>query len=479
MSALPPKATRQRTLREVGLVPIGDLAAHFSTFPTVLKVTAATVLEERVEAERRQVTVLFADMVGFTTFSERSGEEAAFTLMRSLARLMDKAVREQGGSVQSFTGDGIMAVFGAPVAFEDAPLRACRAALSILQKLQTESTALNAKHGVHPRLRIGLNAGAAVVGKVQGGSDSGVTVLGDTVNFAARLQALAEPDSVIMSEAMHRLVQGMVEASFAGEHQIKGKAEAQRVFRLDAIRHGAARFDAAVSRGLSAFVGREKELEVLERGLAEARSRLRIIDLVAEAGMGKSRLLYEFRQRIGKDNAFVLSGSCSPEGKQTPFLPFIEVVRGSFRFSLGEAETDVTHKLDMGLTTLGLHSGRNLGLLLHLLGLKVPEDALTGLDGVLIGLRTRELLQQLLEARCRLSPVVMVIEDLHWIDSVSEEVSGQDRYQRRQAAAPAPHLTPAGIHSAMARPRRDSHKGASGTTPSGRRSPLGTGAIRG
>ena len=224
---------------------------------------------------------------------------------------------------------------------------------------------------------------------------------------------------------MHRLVQGMVEDSFAGEHQIKGKAEAQRVFRLDAIRHGAARFDAAVSRGLSTFVGREKELEALERGLAEARSRLRIIDLVGEAGMGKSRLLYEFRQRVGKDKAFVLSGSCSPEGKQTPFLPFIEVVRGSFRLSLGEAETDVRRKLDMGLTTLGLHSGRNLGLLLHLLGLKAPEDALTGLDGVLIGLRTRELLQQLLEARCRLSPVIMVIEDLHWIDSVSEEVLGK------------------------------------------------------
>ena len=141
--------------------------------------------------------------------------------------------------------------------------------------------------------------------------------------------------------------------------------------------------------------------------------------------MGKSRLLHEFRQRIGKDRAFVLSGSCSPDGQQTPFLPFIEVVRGSFRVSAGEAEKDVAQKLEMGLTALGLHSLRNLGLLLHLLGLKVPDGALTGLDGVLIGLRTRELLQQLLEARCRLSPVVMVIEDLHWIDSVSEELLGK------------------------------------------------------
>ena len=130
--------------------------------------------EGRVEAERRQVTVLFTDMVGFTSFSERSGEEAAFTLMRSLSKLMDEAVREQGGVVQGFTGDGIMAVFGAPVAFEDAPLRACRAALAILQRLKAAGPELAAKHGVQPQLRIGLNTGAAVVGKVEHGADAGL-----------------------------------------------------------------------------------------------------------------------------------------------------------------------------------------------------------------------------------------------------------------------------------------------------------------
>jgi class 3 adenylate cyclase len=381
--------------------------------------------EDRVEAERRQVTVLFTDMVNFTTFSERSGEEAAFTLMRTLAKLMDAAVREQGGVVRGFTGDGIMAVFGAPVAFEDAPLRACRAALSILQRLKTAGADLESKHGVRPQLRIGLNTGAAVVGKVQEGTDAGVTVLGDTVNFAARLQAMAEPDSVFLSEATHRLVQGLVVTRFAGEHTVKGKTKPQKAYQLDAIRHGATRFEAAVTRGLSIFVGREHELNVLEREFAKARSELRVIDLVAEPGIGKSRLLHEFRQRVGKDGVYVLSGSCSADGQQTPFLPFIEVVRGSFQISISEAEKEVAEKLELGLTTLDLHSVRNLGLLLHLLGLRGSDDALVGLDGVLIGLRTRELLQQLLEARCRLSPVVMVIEDLHWIDSVSEEVLGK------------------------------------------------------
>jgi class 3 adenylate cyclase len=378
-----------------------------------------------VEAERRQVTVLFADMVGFTSFSERAGEEAAYTLMRSLSKLMDEAVREQGGIVQSFTGDGIMAVFGAPIAFEDAPLRACRAALAILQRLKTAGPDLEVRHGVKPQLRIGLNTGAAVVGKVQEGAEAKITVLGDTVNFASRLQALAKPDSIFLSEATHRLVQGMVDTSFMGEQTIKGKSEPQKVYRLDGIRQGATRFEAAVSRGLSAFVGRERELDVLEGALDDARSQLRVVDVVAEPGIGKSRLLHEFRQRIGKERAFVLSGSCSPDGQQTPFLPFIEVVRGAFRLSAGEAEKDIAQKLEMGLRALGLQSNRNLGLLLHLLGLKAPDDALKGLDGVLIGLRTRELLQQLLEARCRLSPVMMTVEDLHWIDSASEELLGK------------------------------------------------------
>jgi AAA ATPase domain len=115
----------------------------------------------------------------------------------------------------------------------------------------------------------------------------------------------------------------MVEAGFAGEQTIKGKSEPQKVYRLDSIRQGATRFATAVSRGLSAFVGRERELEVLERGLTQARSELRVVDLCADPGLGKSRLLHEFRQRIGRERAFVLSGSCSPDGQQPPFLPFI------------------------------------------------------------------------------------------------------------------------------------------------------------
>jgi class 3 adenylate cyclase len=230
--------------------------------------------ENCLDAERRQVTVLFTDMVGFTSFSERAGEEAAFTLMQTIARLMEDAVQEQGGSVRGFTGDGIMAIFGAPVAFEDAPLRACRAALLIHERLAATADALETKFGARPRMRIGINTGLAVVGRVQAGEEASATVLGDTVNVAARLQTLAEPGTILLSEDTHRLTQGLIEASFTGAHAMKGKADPQKAYRLDSIRQGVTRFETAVGRGLSPYVGREPELEVLERGLVNARSQL-------------------------------------------------------------------------------------------------------------------------------------------------------------------------------------------------------------
>jgi class 3 adenylate cyclase len=367
------------------------------------------------------VTVLFADMVSFTAMSERLGEEGTHVLIQPIYELMATAVREQGGTVKDFTGDGMMALFGVPKALEDGPLRACRAALLIQQRMAETAPLIETQHGFLPQLRIGINTGLVVVTHIRGESAS-MAVLGDTVNLASRLQTLAEPGTVILGEATHRLVEGLVEASFSGTHPIKGKSEPQRTWRLESIRAGATRFEAAMGRGLSGYVGRERELAVLERGLAEAATQVRVVDIVAEPGMGKSRLLHEFSKRVSRECAVVVPGYCSPDGQQTPFLPFIEVVRRAFQVSAGEAEQAVADKLNSGLAVLGLNFNDNLALLLNLLGLKTPEGSLAGLDGVLIGLRTRELLQHLVEARCRLSPVVLLIEDIHWIDSVSEEL---------------------------------------------------------
>ena len=383
---------------------------------------AGTPLDPTIlSGERRQVTVLFADMVGFMSISERLGEEGTFALIQPIYALMSAAVKESGGFVKDFAGDGIMALFGAPEALEDAPLRACRAALAIHERLAAAVSFIEALHGVRPQMRVGINSGLAVITHI-GGEGGPVTAIGDTVNLASRLQALAEPGTTYLSEATQRLVQGLVDSALAGEQTIKGKTESQKVYRLNGLRQGATRFDAAVGLGLSTYVGRERELDLLDRALAEARAGLRVIDIVAEPGMGKSRLLYEFRQRVADKQSFILAGSCSPDGQQTPFLPFIEIVRGSFRVCAGEDEIVVARQLALGLDALGLRSPENLGLLINLLGLKPPDGLLAGLDGVLIGLRTRDLLHNLLEARCRLSQVVMLIEDLHWADSGSQEV---------------------------------------------------------
>jgi len=372
--------------------------------------------------ERRQATALFADLVGFTAFSERSGEEAAYSLMQRISALMTDAIHEEGGTVRSFTGDGIMALFGVPIALEDAPLRACRAALDIQQRISSAAAEIETKYGLRPWMRIGINTGPMIVGEMRSGASTSVTAIGDTVNLASRLQSLAEPGGVLLSEATHRLVQGLVQCGPAGEYEIKGKAERQKAFHLDRVRPRAARFDAALSRGLTNYVGRSRELKTLNRALERATDTMVVIDVVGEPGIGKSRLVHEFRGRLADERLFVLSGSCTPDGQQTPFLPLIDIVRGPFQLGEEETENDIARKLEKGLGVLGLASEQNLALLLNLLGLKPKEGALKGLDGVLIGLRTRDLLIRLLQERRRITPVVMILEDLHWIDSVSEEL---------------------------------------------------------
>ena len=243
------------------------------------------------------------------------------------------------------------------------------------------------------------------------------------MNVAAHLQTFAAPDTVCIGEATRRLVRANVRTTPIGPHRIKGKPEPQTLYRLDAVEQ-TSRFEAAVSEGLSAFVGRERELEFLKSALHEACAGLRVIDLVAEPGLGKSRLIYEFR-RQGIDDYFVIVGHCSAESRQTAFCPFIEIFRGVVGIDSSDDETKIREKLQIWLTHLRSYSEINLNLLLHLFGMRQVNCSLAGLDGVLLGLRTRELLQQLLENFCRSSPVVMVIEDLQWIDSASESLLGK------------------------------------------------------
>lgn len=371
------------------------------------------------QSEHRQITVLMTDLVGFTAFVERTGEEAAFALVTQVSGLTTAAIHRHRGTVKNFTGDGILALFGTPTALEDGPLRACRAALEIQQRLGAAGDRIEAELGHRPLLRISLTTGPVVLGAVDSGESTGVTAHGDIVNLAARLQAEAVPGTVVMSDAMLRQVEGMVDAEPAGVFHFKGKSEQQTVHRLIAIKDHATRFDAAIARGLTSYIGRTREMAVLEDQLKHLNS-VRVVDIVGDPGIGKSRLLYEFALR--QASVMMLRGNCSADGQETPFLPFIEVLRNWFSLSPGEPETAILGKLEEGLRRLNCWSQQNLALLLNLLGLKAPGNALAELDGTLIGARTRDLLLRLIEEQSRLSTVVLLFEDLHWIDSASGDL---------------------------------------------------------
>ncbi len=373
-------------------------------------------------AQRRQVTVLFADMAGFTPLAEKLGEEKTYLLMQRLHRELSEAVHAQNGTVQEMTGDGVMALFGAPVAIEDAPVRACRAALDIQSRIDALGSEIETEHGARPAFRIGLHSGPLVIGAVGDDRKMATTALGDTVNLASRIESEADSGAILMSEATHALVEGFVDSEYAGEHAIKGKAEPQKLWQLDGVKEGVSRFDVSRGRGLTQLIGRRREIETLEASWRKAAAgAVGGADIVGEAGIGKSRLAYEFRSRIDDGKTFFLGGHCTADGRTTPFLPFIEVVRTSFRIPDDADAPEAERRLARGLDVLGLEAEGILPYLMNLLGLAPADGGLDKIAGEVLGIRTRDAIAAMLRERCRLSPTVRSIEDLHGIDSASED----------------------------------------------------------
>ncbi|NVO57815.1 AAA family ATPase [Rhodobacteraceae bacterium B1Z28] len=371
--------------------------------------------------QKRQVSVLFADMVGYTAIVADLGEERSLEFVRLVYETLVGAVEEHGGTVRDFAGDSIMALFGIPDALEDPALRACRAAMSINASFAAAADDIQTRFGVRPVMRVGISSGNVLMAAVQG-AGSPATAVGSTVNLASRIENLAAPGHTLICDTTRSLVEWVTDLRFFGEHQVKGLSAPQKLWGLQAIHQEATRFDASVAKGLSSYVGRDTELKAMSTALTQARSTLSVIDLVAEPGLGKTRLVFEFLQRISSENTLVMTGYCFADGQQTPYLPILEILRNTFQIRNRDDPAKVAQKLEAGLQMWNLYSPENLGLLLNLLGLTPPAGALDGLDGVLIGLRTRKLLPVLLKARCAHERVILLFEDSHWIDSASEEL---------------------------------------------------------
>jgi class 3 adenylate cyclase len=379
---------------------------------------------DRIEGERKQVTVMFADMEGFTSLSERLGPEEAYTIMDQVYEILIHKVHDYEGTVNEMTGDGIMALFGAPIALEDAPQRAIRSAYAIHREIARFNDRMKQEKEGLPqmKMRIGIHTGPVVVGTL--GNDLRVEfkAVGDTVNVASRMEGLAEPGTTYVSDDTFKLTEGFFRFEALGAKEIKGKEVPINVFRVIAPSTSRTRFDVSAERGLTPFVGRERELELLLDGFERAKAgRGQAFSIVAEAGVGKSRLLYEFRKAVSSEDVIFQEGKCLSYSRDVTYHPVIDIVKSNFDIKEGDGDLEVREKLKRGLSIIGVDEVSTLPYFLELLSVKD-----SGVDPIALspdGRKDRiiEALNQSTIKASQIRPLIMAIEDLHWIDKSSED----------------------------------------------------------
>jgi len=373
-----------------------------------------------LEGEHKPVTVLFCDIVGSTALAERRGPEG---MQRLLSRFFELAVAEverYGGTVNKFLGDGFMALVGVPAAHEDHARRAVLAALAIQERLRE---GWDGDGETRLTVRIGVNTGRTLVGSLGAGRSLDYTVVGDTANVAARLQGRAEPGTIVISDATARLVAGYVRLEPLGEVTVRGRSSAVTAFRVAGASRRRSPLDAAGAPALTRFVGRSRHLGSLRGLFDEAREgQGQVVGIVGEPGIGKTRLVAEFRRSLGDVRATVLEGRCMSYASATPYLPLLDVLRANCAVVEGEA-ADVTEvKVRAALSEVGLDPDDRAPYLLHLLGVARGAESLADVSAEAVKMRTFETLVQMCLRGARRRPLVVVIEDLHWVDRTSEEL---------------------------------------------------------
>jgi class 3 adenylate cyclase/tetratricopeptide (TPR) repeat protein len=380
---------------------------------------------DRIEGERKQVTVMFCDMEGFTALSERHGPEEAYSIMDQVYEILIHKVHDYEGTVNEMTGDGIVALFGAPIALEDASQRAIRSSLAIHREMAKFSDRIKQERkGIPPlRMRVGIHTGPVVVGTL--GNDLRVEfkAVGDTVNLASRMQELAEPGTTYVTEETFKLTEGLFRFEALGEKAVKGREEPVKVYRAIATSTSRTRFDVSAERGLTPFVARERELELLFDSLERSKaSRGQAVSIVSEAGIGKSRLLYEFRKAVTSADVMFLEGRCLSYSRGVAYHPVIDSLKANFDIREGDRDSEIREKVKRGLKILGADEASTLPYLLELFSVKE-----SGIDKIPLSPEARkdriiEAINRIILKGSEVRPLILAYEDLHWVDKSSEEV---------------------------------------------------------
>jgi class 3 adenylate cyclase len=380
---------------------------------------------DRIEGERKQVTVMFCDMQGFTPLSELLGIEEAYSIIDQVYEILIHKVHDYEGTVNEMTGDGIMALFGAPVALEDAPQRAVRSSLAIHREMAKFSDQLRQEKKDAPpvKMRIGIHTGPVVVGTV--GNDLRVEfkAVGETVNLASRIEGQAQPGTTYITEDTFKLTEGLFRFEGLGQRVIKGKQEPVNVYRAIAPSTMRTRFDVSAELGLTPFAGREREIELLLDGLERTKAgRGQSFSITAEAGVGKSRLLYEFRKAVAHEDLTFLEGRCLSYSRAVAYHPLIDILKANFDIHEGDGDFEIREKVKRGLKMLGADEASILPYLLELLAVKDSGIEKIPMSPEVKKNRIVEAFKQIALKGSEIRPLILAYEDLHWIDKSSEEL---------------------------------------------------------
>jgi class 3 adenylate cyclase/tetratricopeptide (TPR) repeat protein len=374
-----------------------------------------------LEGERKQVTVLFADLKDSTELIRGLDPEAAQQLLDPAIHHMMDAVHRFEGTVNQVLGDGIMALFGAPIAHEDHALRACYAALAMQAAMRAYTDDVRRTRGLELRMRVGLNSGEVVVRAIGNDLHMDYSAVGETTHLAARMEQLATPGSVRLSAATLRLVDGLVRVTALGPVPVKGLAEPVEVFELVSASQLRRRLQAAAARGLTPFVGRQHELEALHQALAQAQAgHGQVVALVGEAGVGKSRLVYEVIHSHRTQGWRVLESASVSYGKATPYFPVIDLLKRYCHIDDGHEARTIRARVTGQVLTLDEALQETVPALLWLLDALPDDSPFQQLDPPQRRQRTLTALKRVLLRESQVQPVLVVFEDLHWIDTETQ-----------------------------------------------------------